>query len=206
MSQLKTLGIVSDGSKKAAKVFEDIFPDFREIVADTPSKYISIFWNIYKNLPDGNKDLNGKIFEYLLATVFVREGIIPIYMNAKVAFVPNVNFDLMFYTSERGPICISAKTSLRERYKQADLEAIALKYVHRKALSFLVTMDEKEADKTKVKIKKGEIIGLENIILATSLEFDELISELKQYEFCLPPKVEVVTSNMIVTKDNVEKL
>lgn len=73
-------------------------------------------------------------------------------MSAKVAFVPNVIYDLMFYTSERGPICISAKTSLRERYKQADLEAIALKYVHRKALSYLVTLQTNEA---KIRMKRN---------------------------------------------------
>jgi hypothetical protein len=53
--------------------------------------------------------------------------------------------------ANRRPICISAKTSLRERYKQADFEAIALKYVHRKALSFLVTLEENEAKSVKAK-------------------------------------------------------
>lgn len=81
-------------------------------------------------------------------------------MNAKVAFVPNVIYDLMFYTSERGPICWSVKTSLRERYKQADLEAIALKYVHRKALSYLITLEENEAKSVKAKIKSGALLGL----------------------------------------------
>ena len=92
------------------------------------------------------------IFEYILATLFVREGILPLYLSAKVAFVPNVIYDLMLFTSERGPICLSAKTSLRERYKQADLESIALKYVHRKALSFLLTLEENEAKSVKKKL------------------------------------------------------
>ena len=43
----------------------------------------------------------------------------------------------------------------RERYKQADLEAIALKYVHRKALSYLVTLEANEAKSVKAKIKSG---------------------------------------------------
>lgn len=81
----------------------------------------------------------------------------------------------MFYTTERGPICISAKTSLRERYKQADLEAIALKYVHRRALCYLVTLDISEAKKVKEKIKSGDVIGLDKVVVATSDEFNDLI-------------------------------
>jgi hypothetical protein len=112
----------------------------------------------------------------------------------------------MFYTAERGPICVSAKTSLRERYKQADLEAIALKYVHRKALSFLVTLEENEAKSVKAKIKSGDVIGLDNVVVATSIEFNELIKELKSYKFSKPPTVKVIESNQIITIDKVKAL
>jgi hypothetical protein len=206
MSQLKTLGVVLDGTKQAAAVFTEIFPDFRAIKAKSPSEYVSIFWKKYESRKIKNKDLNGKIFEYLLATVFVREGLVPFFLNAKVAFVPNVNFDLMFYTSDRGPVCISAKTSLRERYKQADLEAIALKYVHRKALSFLVTLDDDAALKVKQKIKSGDVIGLEDVVVARSTEFDDLISDLRNFTLCKPKTVAIVTSTYEVTKEKVALL
>jgi hypothetical protein len=147
--------------------------------------------------------LNGKIFEYILATLFFREEILPLYISAKVAFVPNVIYDLMFYTSERGPICLSAKTSLRERYKQADLEAIALKYVHRKALCYLLTLEEYEATRVKEKINSGGVIGLDDVIIATNPEFDELIASLKKYKFSEPPTVKVIESNQIITKRNI---
>ncbi|MFN8358231.1 MAG: hypothetical protein U0Y10_27455 [Spirosomataceae bacterium] len=127
-------------------------------------------------------------------------------MSAKVAFVPNVIYDLMFYTAERGPICISAKTSLRERYKQADLEAIALKYVHRKALSYLVTLEEREAKGVKQKIKTGDVIGLDNVVVATNSEFDDLINELKEFQFSEPPIVKVIESNQIITAEKVANL
>jgi hypothetical protein len=150
-----------------------------------------------------NNNLNGKIFEYILATLFIRENILPFYLNAKVAFVPNVIYDIMFYTAERGPICISAKTSLRERYKQADLEAIALKYVHRRALSYLVTLEENEAKSVKAKIKSGDVIGLDDVIVATSNDFNDLIIELKKFKFSDPPTVKIIESNQIVTFDRV---
>jgi hypothetical protein len=116
-------------------------------------------------------------------------------------FVPNVIYDLMLYTAERGPICLSAKTSLRERYKQADLEAIALKYVHRKALSYLLTLEENEAKSVKAKIKSGDVIGLDDVIVATQPEFDELIASLKGFELSEPPTVKVIESSQVVTRE-----
>jgi hypothetical protein len=206
MGKLNQLGITIGLNNKADIVFDSLFPSFFDVMYDKPSEYVSIYWEKYKSHPEGNNNLNGKIFEYILATLFIRENIIPLYLSAKVAFVPNVIYDLMLYTSERGPICISAKTSLRERYKQADLEAIALKYVHRKALSFLVTLEENEAKSVKAKIKSGDVIGLDDVVVATKEEFNNLIFELKQFELSEPPTVKVIESNQVITKEKVDKI
>ena len=203
MSVLNKIGITVGINNKAENVFNSLFTNFLEVDYQNPSDYVSIYWNKYQETRDFNNNLNGKIFEYILATLCVRENILPLYLNAKVAFVPNVIYDLMFYTLDRGPICISAKTSLRERYKQADLEAIALKYVHRKALSYLLTLDTKEAQIVQEKIKIGDVIGLDNVIVATSSSFNNLIDELKTYNFLEPPTVKVIESNQIITRDKV---
>jgi hypothetical protein len=192
MNQLNNLGITVGKDNKAEIVFDSLFPDFRQVKYKYPTDYVTTYWNAFKNHKESNNNLNGKIFEYILATLFVREGLLPLY--------------LMFYTAERGPICISAKTSLRERYKQADLEAIALKYVHRKALSFLVTLEENEARSVKAKIKSGDVIGLDNVVVATSAEFNDLIKELKTFQFSEPPTVKVIESNQIITADKVKNL
>lgn len=206
MNKLNQLGITVGINNKAEIVFDSLFPSFMDVKYDKPSDYVKLYWEAFKKHPEGNNNLNGKIFEYVLATLFVRENILPLYMSAKVAFVPNVVYDLMFYTSERGPICISAKTSLRERYKQADLEAIALKYVHRKALCFLVTLEENEAKSVKAKIKSGDVIGLDSVIVATSNDFDDLIKELKSYQFSEPPTVKVIDSNQVITLEKVQAM
>lgn len=206
MNKLNQLGITVGRDNKAEIVFDSLFPSFINVKYKDPSDYVRTYWDAFEKHPERNNNLNGKIFEYILATLFVRENILPFYMSAKVAFVPNVIYDLMFYTAERGPICISAKTSLRERYKQADLEAIALKYVHRKALSYLVTLGENEAKSVKAKIKSGDIIGLDNVIVATSDEFNDLITELKTYQFSEPPTVKVIESSQIITREKVLNL
>jgi hypothetical protein len=206
MGKLNDLSITIGRDNKAEQVFDSLFPDFFKVEYNRPSEYIQKYWNAYILHPDRNNNLNGKVFEYILATLCVREGILPIYMSAKVAFVPNVIYDIMFYTTERGPICWSVKTSLRERYKQADLEAIALKYVHRKALCYLITLEESEANGLKVKIKSGDVIGLDNVIVATNEEFNELITELKEYDFSEPPTVKVIDSTQIITEEKVKAL
>jgi len=204
MSKLNLLGITVGKNKKADNVFDSLFTDFMKVKYNFPSEYVSLFWSAYLKKAKDNNNINGKIFEYILSTLCIRENLLPLYLSAKVAFVPNVIYDLMFYTYERGPICFSAKTSLRERYKQADLEAIALKYVHRKALSYLITLDEKEAKGVKDKIKTGDVIGLDKVIVATNKEFDDLIKELKNYQFSEPPTVKVIQSNQIITYDKIK--
>ncbi len=200
---LKEIGIVIDGDAKACSLFEEIIPDFFKISYNRPSEYVKNCWEAYTAYPDKNNSLNGRIFEYILATLCVREDLLPFHISAKVAFVPNVIYDIMFYSPERGPICISAKTSLRERYKQADLEAIALKYVHRKSLSFLVTLNEAEALSVKNKILSGDVIGLDKVVVADSTDFDELMKEIKEIKLESPPIVKVIEATQTITKEKI---
>ncbi len=206
MKKLNELSITIGKNNKAELVFDSLFPNFLEVEYEKPSEYIQKYWNAFLPHPERNNNLNGKVFEYILATLCVREGILPVYMSAKVAFVPNVIYDIMFYTNERGPICWSVKTSLRERYKQADLEAITLKYVHRRALSYLITLEENEARSVKAKIESGDVIGLDDVVVATSEEFDKLITELKIFKFSEPPTVKVIDSSQVITQEKVNRL
>jgi hypothetical protein len=43
----------------------------------------------------------------------------------------------------------------------------------------LITLDEREARGVKEKIKTGDVIGLDNVIVATEPEFDDISSRLK---------------------------
>jgi hypothetical protein len=131
--------------------------------------------------------------------LLIRENIHPIFLNAKVAFVPNINYDLLLFSRDKGPICLSAKTSFRERYKQADLEAIALKYVHRRSLSYLLTLSNEDAEMVNQKQRLGDVIGLDKAICATGAKFNLLIEELKEVNLTESPQFEVVSSNQIIT-------
>lgn len=198
MSLLQQLGIVKGDGKAAAQAFEAIMPNFFEVSYERPSDYIKQFWQRYtKEYGKSNRNQNGTVFEYLLATLLLREGLYPLYLSAQVTFVPNVVYDLLIYAKDKGPIVLSAKTTLRERYKQADLEAFALKNVHKNSLALLITLDEQEAERVSRKILQGEVLGLDKVVVATTPDMDELISELKHLTLIEAPQVETVTGKCV---------
>lgn len=213
MGLLQDLDIVKGNGTLAGGIFEELFPSFMEVEYNKPSEYISTYWNAYLEKRDvlldneqQKRGVNGKIFEIIIATLLIREEIYPIYMNAKVAFVPNINYDLLLYSTDRGPICLSAKTSFRERYKQADLEAIAMKYVHRRSNCYLITLSKDDANMVNAKQKIGDVIGLDSAVCATSSDFDKVIEEIKELNLVESPKIKVITTNQVVTKNKIKAI
>ncbi len=167
---------------------------FMTIQYESPKDYVKQYWDALEKA--GQPNLHGNIFEFIIYSLLFRESIRPFYTQAKVAFVPNVNFDALLYCKS-APVSLSLKTSLRERYKQADLEAIALKYVHRRSKCYLLTMDTKEANAQKGKILSGDIIGLDEIIDCNTDDINRLIANLKQTAFAVSEKIEVVQGNLV---------
>jgi hypothetical protein len=156
-----------------------------------PHQFLGKWWNKLA-VSITNSNLRGGIFEHLLATVFIREGLLPFYVQAQVEFVPNVRFDFLFWTDEKGPIIISAKTSLRERYKQADLEAMAISSVHRRSETFLVTLDASEAARVTAKINIGDVQFLKQVVVADHDYFDDLIGHLKTLTLVSAPIIKTL--------------
>ncbi|MBE6843755.1 MAG: hypothetical protein E7510_13150 [Ruminococcus sp.] len=193
--------IINKKNKTYKTFVKYISDDFRKIQESKPHKYIKTCWEKYiVNCPIGERtqSLNGKIFETIVATCLYREGILPMFMQARITFVPNVDFDIVLFKEEKySPIGISIKTSLRERYKQADLEAVALKYVHRNAENYLISLKSSEVDIAKRKMREGCMLGLNKIIAADTEEFDELIFELKKQKFINPGQVPIIDGILI---------
>lgn len=147
-----------------------------------PSRFVSEAWGNYKGKFPENPSVNGRIFEYIICESLVLYGIQPFYYQAKFHHVPNCAFDIVLY-NERHPVVLSAKTSLRERYKQSDLEGMALKQVFRRARSCLITMNGQEADSVKQKISRADISGLDEVIIADSEDYDSFMTNLKEKHF-----------------------
>lgn len=190
-------GIVKDAKSKNLAIFDKVCPDFMNHPARLASEYVLDIWRKYEALNINNANTNGAIFEYIIASLLIREQILPFYTQAKAAFVPNVIYDFLIYCQNM-PIAISAKTSLRERYKQADLEGIALKYVHRKAKSYLLTLSTREANTLKEKIKDGQIIGIDKIIDINSDDINELVAYIKTSQPQVAGSVQIISGNCVM--------
>ena len=192
--------IIKSKNTKTANIFENLFGSlsFEDVQYSSPQEYIRQYWDAFLSTGIKSNTINGNFFELIIHTLLYREGLLPFYTQAIVAFVPNVKFDTILYTPSR-PISLSLKTSLRERYKQADLEAIALQHVHRRAESYLLTLDPNEAELCKAKIKSGAIIGLNKIVDCNTTDIDILIAELHQIklELSIAPNIAVVTGNIV---------
>ncbi len=74
------------------------------------------------------------------------------------------------------------KTSLRERYKQADLEGMALRQVYRRAQTYLITLSD-EAYKIREKISNGDISGLDDCIIAKDDTYNSFLKQIKGRKF-----------------------
>ena len=126
---------------------------WESISEESPARRVSIIYkNIQKRKSNGAANWNGFIFEALIYKLLVDENITPdsIFENHSLALIPDTKYDLLFCSEDYGtgrqiPVCISLKTSLRERYKQAEREGMIAKQVHRGSITALLTMDTKEA-------------------------------------------------------------
>lgn len=160
-----------------------------------PSEYVAECWDRYKRNESPstyirNRALNGKVFEVIIATALYRKSIRPFYLQATAKLVPDVDYDIIMYDKTNDvPITISVKTSIRERYKQADLEAYAFKNVHRAALNYLVLLNANECANVQRKIESGSVLGLKQAIQADANDFDDFIKELKKLKLGASPKI-----------------
>ena len=195
-TQLESLNLISGPAIK--RIFDQKYKDVLEVEIKSCSDFIKEMWTRYLARRTKNPGLNGYVFEGLLAVLFYRLGISPIFLQAKMAFIPNVEFDFVAYSKEIGPIVLSAKTSLRERYKQADLEGMMMRQVHRRAKSYLLTLNAAEAKNINSKIQEGKVLGLDRVYVASESEFDDLVEELTSYTLIEPAAKPVVQSSRII--------
>jgi hypothetical protein len=164
-----------------------------------PSVFMEKTFKYYRNNFESNNSLNGAVYEYLVITCLLNAGIEPIYYQAKMSYVPNVIFDVMIY-NRKTPVSISLKTSIRERWKQADLEAVALKYIFRQAKCYLVSNDNTEINRRRS--DAHSYMGLDEFICSTGDSFDLFVEELLKIKAEENESIPVFSSSIEYTSNN----
>lgn len=147
-----------------------------------------------------------KNFPIYLGYTFYQRKYSSIFIDTRVKYVPEPIPLLLLTSKGHCLISLYLTTSYKEFHKLADLEAMALKNVHRISKSFLIALSDDDALQVSQKIIKEDIFGLNDVIVATSEKFNQFISELKAFTFDLSPSVSVIECNQIITKENLDLL
>jgi hypothetical protein len=151
-----------------------------------PSKFmaaaleeLAIQLKALKETDNSGKSLRGHVFQRLVAESLRRSGVAPVYTEAYVTFVPVARFDIIIPTREQGIVNLSVKTTMRERWKQAEFEGVALKRVHRRSRVYVVNYDVRETNARRERINECEAI--DDFILCQSTDFDLLVEAILRW-------------------------
>lgn len=186
------------------RVTKNLLKEFPLDINATASKFVAHYWKKYKENYGNNNSLNGLIFENIIMLALARRGIDNIYYQTELTYVPSAIFDIFLY-SEETSIALSIKTTLRERWKQADLEALAVKQVHKNAKCYVLTLSHNEVRARRR--NDSTYAGLDGFILANTKEFDELIDQLMGIEFKVANSIPIIkTDNKRYTLEEMHRL
>ena len=136
--------------------------------------------------PQSIGSMGGRWLEWAVLVALKAKGLTPAYWQAEFVAVPHAYNDVTLWSKEYGPVILSCKTSLRERYKQADLEALALRGTFPNGRFCLVTLDadKKHVARVRKKIAGKEVLALQQVYDEESA--DELFNFLKTLTLAEP--------------------
>jgi hypothetical protein len=196
---LTELGL-SDRRTQAVVYFEEALAGMGEEVLEQPTFFKDVVDRCTlaaqeRGVTNGAvRKFRGEWFEFAVAVALVGARVLPFYYHASLGRVPGVEYDFLIWAS--APVNLSAKTTLRERYKQADQEAMALKRVYPSARSYLLTInDARNVENLARKIREGEIGGLDGVFGDGGIL--SLIAELGKVRPTLAPPEEQVSGRRV---------
>ena len=159
--------------------------DFKKFKYKTPLIFFSHFWQKYedfrkdyieKNNKPPNNQFSGAALGIILTYLFDREGIKIDSMDETIKEVSFVKPDYIIISKSKKKFFVSIKVSARERWKQADWEAIKYKQKYPDAFCVLLMNDKAESDNLK---KNLPLIDLDKIYYAGSKDLNKLIKLIK---------------------------
>ena len=153
-----------------------------------PSELVCVIFKKLRKEGPGSANWNGYLFEALIHRLLIESGINQkcILVNAKLALIEDTKYDIVLCgqrmrSNKQFPICLSLKTSLRERYKQAEREGMIAKQVHRGSFTALLTMEEKIPE---------TLYGLDRIVGCNNpTHLADLLSEIKSMNLVIFDKI-----------------
>ncbi len=137
-----------------------------------------------------DNNLHGAVLHALVERCLQQNGVVPFYTEVEMQFIPVARYDIVVFTKRLGPVNLSLKTTLRERWKQAEFEGMALRRVFRRSRVYVVNNSESETRTRKAKMSQCEAIR--DFVVCTSENFDKLVEDLKRWVPRTAPVVPLV--------------
>lgn len=173
---------------KSSKCFSAVSFDefeFETFKYKKPLNFFLHFWEKYENFRTDfinkngkppNNQFSGAALGIIITYLFNREGIKIDYMDEVIEEVPFVKPDYIITSKTNNKFFVSIKVSARERWKQADWEAIKFKKKYPKAFCILLINDKGEY----LNLKKFlPFIDLDKIYYAGSNDINTMIKLIK---------------------------
>lgn len=183
------------------EILEKFTCELPSIEYTVPSEYVKSSWFLYQkikiNVQRKSNTVDSDVFRIIIFNVLIHENILPFHVDSKVAFVSDVKFDIVLYTIKNELICISLNPFLKKQIELYDLETMLLKHFYKKSISYLLTLDEHNMKAEITDDYKKKCVWLNDIIDATSINFDTLIEEFKKFHFSVSPTINIIESNHI---------
>ena len=184
---MKSLNLDFINKIKGYKLLKEVFDENNLLRYDyqSPYQYFHNFWEIYrlytiKYEKDKNKLINnsnnGKAFEIILTYLITRENIIIKSMDQDFG-IPFIKPDFVLQKKDGKLVFLSLKTSLRERWKQADWEAIRFKREFPNSYCFLLSRKVSEVINLK---KKIPLLELDDVFSTDKENLERLFYLLKE--------------------------
>lgn len=167
-----------------------------------PSEFMRRGLDYFKTHFKSDNNLNGAMLQTLVERCLEANGVVPFYSEATMKFIPVARYDIIVFTRKYGPINLSLKTSLRERWKQAEFEGMALRRVYRRSRVYVINNSEDETRTRKANMAQCEAIR--DFIVCTSPGFDKLIARLIEWGPQRAPVVRLVTGGRESKKEPCE--
>ena len=122
-----------------AELSHDIIKFSQENTAAIPSRFME---SAYAKFSTGVPRHNGKLFEGLFLAILGRSGVSHVILDAEYSCLPYSTIDVAIYNAKNSPALISLKSSLRERWKQSDLEFSRIKSLNPRAVCAIATLED----------------------------------------------------------------
>lgn len=164
---------------KLYEIFLEIFPNILCATPKSASKFFEenwFIWESYAKKRTINNSIPGSVFEKLFEIYCDLLDYEIIAQDEYFEDVPLVKPDFLLKNKSGSYLFLSFKTSLRERWKQADWEAIYFKEYYPTTDCVLVTFHKDEERNLQSKIQDNLLKGLDDSCLATSTKFDVILS------------------------------